>query len=248
MDSINQNLEKVPNTKKKWFDAKSKLYIKTEQTFYHKNKLKRQGTKDSRRGLIKFLENTENPNQSVIALSPFISQLVENANKILTSIWEDCDFDLAQTKEELEILNTEYHKLKEIEIPNLINRVEEIEKKETENKLDADNYMNEAVINNRIERRKNLKTHDYKNTITELNNKLDEIVKLGKQKQTELENRELIAHGNEDKVIHTLKEDVNIYIQGAWKYMNTVRYEVEPPPITEEPKKRHYRLFPRYDF
>lgn len=241
MDPI-QNKSKGPNKpdKKNWYDAKTRYYIKRNKSKFYEHKLKKQGKKDAKRGIVRFTEDGT-------VKSPFCNQLVETANKKIISIWEDCDFDLTDVKAFLDYMQEKFDKLIQ-EIPTLEKRKEQIIKNLELEDNEADTDMSEVVVNSRKNRRISSATDEVNNKLLYCEQELDTIIKDCKQAVTDLENREQIACSQNDKVNHDLREDVSIYMQGTWKELDTERFDAKPPETTKKPKDRHYDLFPKYCF
>lgn len=237
MDSINET--EKPN-KKNFYNEKMKNYTIKNKSWLHRYKLKKQGKKDARRGVIRFSEKGE-------VISPFTTELTQIANKKLETIWNNCTYDLSDIRAFLDSKQERFDSLI-IELPKLKIKQNEIIFSIKEEKRLCDENMDETTVENRKRKRIADQTENINDLIANDTEEINQIIKDCKQAITDMEKREEIADTHEETVKHDLKEDISIYMQGTWKTVDTERFDVIPPETTTKPRERHFNLFGNYNF
>lgn len=239
MEPIEQNSRQ----KNSWSNAKIKIYVNKNKSTWYKKRLSRKGCKDARRNAIP-IEETE---KKFIIGSVYIHELKERSNKKIEEVWSDCDYDMKDLKYKLEYLQESFDNLILLS-PQLNHELNKIQNETMQKHYIADEEMSLATQEIRKNKRQRIASENINKQKHDTEIKIEQVMDEGNFLYTDYQSRELIAESQEETIIHDLKEDTYIYMRDTWKYINTPKFEVEPPMTTELPRKRHYKNFPRFCF
>lgn len=234
-------MEPCKPEKKQWISAKVHIQVEKDIPFFEKLLIKRQGKIDARRGVIDFSEN------DAIIHSDFCNEMVEDADRKLELVWRRCDADLNEYRPYLDYWHDIFIKLNE-KYNEIEDEKKTIIKKIKSTQLPGDSEMSKATVDARIKKRILEATHDINLQLTQLEDQMNNIAIKTKISVNDYEAREIIAESDENMITHATNTIMWLYMQGTWRLIDSRPFDIKLPKLTEAPKNRHYRHYPKYSF